>query len=452
MMTLAQAARALDAHLVGNDAVFTCVGTDTRRVAAGQLFIALIGPRFNGHAFIAEAARGGAVGALVSEPCAGPLPCIQVADTRLALGRLAAHWRGQFTGSLIGVTGSNGKTTVKNLIGAMLSAHAQPHPGIVTEGNLNNDIGMPLTLLRLRAEHRFAVIEMGMNHAGEIDYLTRIARPTVALVNNAGPAHLEALGSIENVAHAKGEIFAGLAADGVAIINADDDYADLWRRLAAPRRIVTFGLDSPADVRARFTPADDGAVIELSTPAGAITMRSPLLGKHNAANVAAASAASLAAGVSLADIQRGLEKLRGISGRLEVKRGLNGARVLDDTYNANPGSLAAGLEVLREARGERVLVLGDMGELGESSLEIHARVGEMAHKVGVQRVFAVGKLTEETVKTFGEGARHFADQASLIAALAPQLRADMTVLVKGSRTMKMELVVAGIVANTDSAR
>ena len=452
MMTLAQAARALGGRLVGNDAAFTSVGTDTRRVTPGQLFVALIGPRFNGHAFIADAARGGAIGALVSEPCANVLPCIQVDDTRLALGRLAAHWRGEFTRPLIAVTGSNGKTTVKNLIGAMLAAQAEPHPGIVTEGNLNNDIGMPLTLLRLRAEHRFAVIEMGMNHAGEIDYLTRIARPTVALVNNAGAAHLEGLGSIENVAHAKGEIFAGLAADGTAIINADDDYADLWRRLAAPRKIVTFGLERTADVHARFTPADDGAVIELSTPAGAITMRSPLLGKHNAANVAAASAASLAAGASLADIQRGLEKLRGISGRLEVKRGLNGARVLDDTYNANPGSLAAGLEVLREARGERVLVLGDMGELGESSLDIHARVGEMARKVGVQRVFAVGKLTEETVKTFGDGAHHFRDQASLIAALAPQLRADMTVLVKGSRMMKMERVVAGITTDAGDAR
>ena len=445
MMTLKEAARALDARLVGADATFTSVGTDTRKVSAGQLFVALIGPRFNAHTFISEAARGGAVGALVSEACAGSFPCIEVEDTRLALCRLAAHWRGQFNAPLIGVTGSNGKTTVKNLIGAMLAAHAEPHAGIVTEGNLNNDIGMPLTLLRLRAEHRFAVIEMGMNHAGEIDYLTRIARPTVALVNNAGAAHLEGLGTIENVAHAKGEIFAGLNADGIAIINADDDYADLWRRLAAPRRIVTFGIERAADVRARFTPVDDGALIELSTPVGSITMRSPLLGKHNAANVAAASAASLAAGASLADIQRGLEKLRGISGRLEVKRGLNDARVLDDTYNANPNSLAAGLEVLREARGERVLVLGDMGELGESSVDIHRRVGEMARKVGVQRVFAVGKLTEETVKTFGEGARHFVDQASLIAALAPSLHANVTVLVKGSRMMKMERVIAGIV-------
>lgn len=452
MMTLSRAAQALGARLTGADATFTSVGTDTRSVTAGQLFVALIGPRFNAHEFINEAANGGAIGALVSEPCADIVPCIEVADTRLALGKLAAHWRAQFDVPLIAVTGSNGKTTVKNLIGAMLAAHAEPHGGIVTQGNLNNDIGMPLTLLRLRAEHRFAVIEMGMNHAGEIDYLTRIARPTIALVNNAGAAHLEGLGSVENVAHAKGEIFAGLANKGTAIINADDDYADLWRRLAGSRTILTFGLERPADVSARFTPTDDGALIELTTPAGSITMRSPLLGKHNAANVAAASAASLAAGASLADIQRGLEKLRGISGRLEVKRGLNDARVLDDTYNANPGSLAAGLEVLREARGERVLVLGDMGELGESSAEIHRRVGEMARKVGVQRVFAVGPLTQETVKTFGEGARHFADQASLIAALAPSLRAGMTVLVKGSRMMKMERVVAGITTETGGTR
>ena len=441
MMRLSEAAQALKATLHGNDAEFTSVNTDTRTLEPGALFVALKGPNFDAHAFLANAARLGAVGALVAHRDAAVLPCIEVADTRLALGQLAAHWRSRFSIPVVAITGSNGKTTVKTMLAAIL---AQTGAGLVTRGNFNNDIGVPLTLLRLRRDDRYAVIEMGMNHAGEIDYLTRLAQPTVALINNAAAAHLEGLGSVENVARAKGEIFAGLAADGIALINADDDYADLWRTLAGARQVLSFGLQRPADIGARFELHSDASRIQLTTPKGDLDMRVPLLGKHNVANAVAAASAALAVGATLDDIKNGLEKLRGISGRLEVKRGFAQARILDDTYNANPGSLAAGLEVLRQAQGERVLVLGDMGELGAAAADIHRRVGAMARKAGVQRLYALGELTKQTVASFGAGAQHFPDHEALIGALRAVLRADMTVLVKGSRMMKMERVIAGI--------
>lgn len=440
-MTLATTATVLEGKLRGADAEFLGVSTDTRSIARGDLFVALVGPRFDGHAFLKEAAAKGAVGALVSQAVAGELPTVQVADTRLALGRLAAHWRNQFAIPLVAVTGSNGKTTVKNMIAAILGETGK---GLATQGNLNNDIGVPLTLLRLRADDRYAVIEMGMNHPGEIDYLARLARPTIALINNAAAAHLAGLGSVEAVARAKGEIYAGLDADGIAIVNADDAYADLWRDLAAPHQVLSFGLDRPADVSADYELEADGSTIHLRTPQGGISMRLSLLGRHNVMNALAASSAALAAGASLADIQAGLEKLKSVSGRLEVKRGARGARVLDDTYNANPGSLAAGVEVLKAATGERLLVLGDMGELGEAARDIHRRVGLLAKSLGIERLYAVGELTKEAVDAFGPGAQHFASHEALIEGVRACLRADMTVLVKGSRLMKMERVVAGI--------
>ena len=447
-MTLAAAARVLDGALAGRDAGFTGVSTDTRTLARGDLFVALTGPRFDGHVFVTEAAAKGAVGALVARAVDAVVPIVQVADTRLALGRLAAHWRTQFAIPVIAVTGSNGKTTVKNMIAAIM---AETGPGLATQGNLNNDIGVPLTLLRLRARDRYAVIEMGMNHPGEIDYLTHLTRPTIALINNAAAAHLAGLGSVEAVARAKGEIYAGLGDDGIAIVNADDDYAGLWRELAGRRRIVTFGLDKPADVTAEYTLGADGSTIHLHTPQGGISMRLSLLGRHNVMNALAAGSAALAGGASLADIQAGLEKLKAVSGRLEVKSGANGARVLDDTYNANPGSLAAGVEVLKAAAGERVLVLGDMGELGEAAADIHRRVGALAARLGIERLYAVGELTREAVAAFGANARHFDSQEALIDDLRRAMHADMTILVKGSRSSKMERVVAGIIDDQPAA-
>jgi UDP-N-acetylmuramoyl-tripeptide--D-alanyl-D-alanine ligase len=441
-MTLAAAARVLNGTLHGADTTFAGVSTDTRSLQRGELFVALTGPNFDGHAFLEAAANQGAAGAVVARADHARLPVVEVADTRLALGKLAAYWRRQFRIPVIAVTGSNGKTTVKNMIAAILIGRGAT---LATQGNLNNDIGVPLTLLRLREGDQYAVIEMGMNHAGEIDYLTRLAQPTVALVNNAAVAHLAGLGSVEAVARAKGEIYAGLGPDGIAIVNADDDYAGLWRRLAAPRTVLTFGLERPADVSADYTLDPQGSTIRLHTPQGGITMRLSLLGRHNVMNALAAGSAAVAAGASLADIQAGLEKLKAVSGRLEVKRGVRGARVLDDTYNANPGSLAAGIEVLRAAGGERLLVLGDMGELGPTAADIHRRVGELAKRVGIERLYAVGELSREAVAAFGEGARHFGSHEELVTDLRQVLHAGMTVLVKGSRLMKMERVVAGIV-------
>lgn len=445
MMSLALAAEALHAPLIGRDATFTGVSTDTRTLASGDLFVALVGPNFDGHHFLPEAIAKGAAGAVLSRKLETPLPYVRVGDTRRALGELAAFWRGQFSMPVIAVTGSNGKTTVKEMIGAIL---AEAGRGCVTRGNLNNDIGVPLTLLRLRAADRFAVVEMGMNHVGEIAYLSRLTAPTIALITNAAEAHLAGIGSLDGVARAKGEIFSGLTPDGVAVINADDQYCDLWRDLAAPHRCVTFGLDRPADFGARYQLDEHGSRVQLHTPDGHARMRIAHIGKHNVLNALAAAAAAVSAGANLRDTVNGLQKLQTIAGRLELKPGISGARVIDDTYNANPGSLAAGLRVLKEAHGERVLVLGDMAELGEAGPDIHVHAGRLARELGINRVYGVGDMSALAVASFGEGGKHFASAEALIDALIDIMHSGMVILVKGSRVMRMDRVVAGIVRRT----
>jgi UDP-N-acetylmuramoyl-tripeptide--D-alanyl-D-alanine ligase len=442
MMSLALLAEALRAPLVGRDATFAGVGTDTRTLGVGDLFVALVGPHFDGHSFLPEAIAKGAAGALLSRPLQTPLPYVRVPETRAALGQFAAFWRRQFRVPVIAVTGSNGKTTVKEMIGAIMSETGR---GCVTRGNLNNDIGVPLTLLRLRAIDEYAVVEMGMNHPGEIDYLSQMAAPAVAVITNAAEAHLAGVGSLERIARAKGEIFSGLSPDGVAVLNTDDPFFDFWRELAAPHRVVTFGLDHPADVTARYRLESVGCVVELRTPHGEAEMRVGLIGKHNVANALAAAAAALEIGVKLTDVVNGLKKSRAISGRLELKKGVSGARVIDDTYNANPGSLTAGLQVLKEAKGERVVVLGDMAELGEAAPDMHRRVGALAREFGIDRLYGVGELAALAVEGFGKGGRHFPSPEVLIDALIDCMHSGMTVLVKGSRVMLMERVVAGIV-------
>ena len=426
----------------GPDAVFTGVSHDTRTLRAGDLYVAIKGDRFDGHNFLAEAISAGAVGALLGRDMETPLPYVRVPNTRLAYGNLGAFWRNQFQVPVIAITGSNGKTTVKEMIGIILS---EIGAGCVTRGNFNNDIGVPLTLVRMRASDRFAVIEMGMNHFGEIEYLSRMTRPTVALITNAGEAHLAGVGTVEGVARAKGEIFTGLRTAGTAVLNADDEYFPLWRTLVAGRKCLTFGLDHKADVSADYRLTDNGSLIHLKTTThGDIDMSVPLLGRHNVMNTLAGAGAAIAAGASLEQVKTGLEKLQTVSGRLEVKRGISGARIIDDTYNANPTSVAAGLQVLKEFSGERVMVLGDMGELGASAADIHFRVGELASRIGIQRLFAIGEFSRVAVGAFGKGARHFESPEALIEALQDCLHADMTVLVKGSRMMRMEQIVAGI--------
>ncbi len=444
-MSLSLLADKLQAKHHGRDAVFTGVSTDTRALAPGDLFVALTGPRFDGHGFLPDAIAAGAAGALLGRALDTPLPYVEVPDTRQALGAFAASWRAQFKVPVVAVTGSNGKTTVKEMLAAILACRGK---GCVTRGNLNNDIGVPLTLLRLRADDGYAVIEMGMNHRGEIGCLTRLTRPTIALITNAAEAHLAGLGSVEEVARAKGEIFAGLADSGTAVINADDRYCELWKTLAAPRRLLTFGLEHKADVHADYAPDTQGGALRIKTPEGDIDMRLPLLGKHNALNALGATAAALAAGAALPDVRAGLEKLKAVAGRLELKDGISGARVIDDTYNANPASLAAGLQVLRDFPGERALVLGDMAELGPAAADIHRRVGELAQRLGIQRLFTLGELSRHAVEAFGRGARHFDSPEMLVDALMDCLHGEMTVLVKGSRVMRMERVVAGITRPT----
>ena len=315
---------------------------------------------------------------------------------------------------------------------------------LATEGNFNNDIGLPLTLLKLRATHRAAVIEMGMNHAGEIDYLTRLAAPTVALVNNAQRAHLEGLGTVQDVALAKGEIFVGLAPDGVAVFNADDPQADVWRELSRERRQLQFGLDREADVRGTFIPHGLGGELRLDTPGGQFAVALAVPGRHNARNACAAAAAALAAGATPAAVKQGLEAFSGVKGRLQRRAGRQGALVVDDSYNANPDSMRAAVDVLASVPGKRIFVMGDMGEAGSAAAQFHDEIGGYAKSHGIDRLFCLGELSVAAAANFGEGGQHFMRLEDLLKVLAGELDAHTTVLVKGSRFMKMERVVAAL--------
>ena len=446
MMLLSQAAQVLGCELVGHDVLFTSVSSDSRTINAGDLFVALQGENYDGAAFVAGATRSGAVAALVKTTSyrgvESPCPLLLVDDTRLALGRLAAHWRAQFNIPVIAVTGSNGKTTVKEMLASILCA-ATGDDGTVlaTLGNLNNDIGVPLTLLKLRAVHRYAVIEMGMNHKGEIEYLTRLARPDVAIVNNAGSAHLAGLGSMDAVARAKGEIFTGLSPQGTAVINADDAYAPLWRELADDHKIIEFGLGKNVAVHAQWQVKGYGVYIEVSMPQGSFSAQLQVPGEHNVRNALAATSAALALHVPLPATVAGLENFSGVAARLQRKAALHGSMLIDDSYNANPASLHAALEVLAQSAGKKILVLGDMGELGEDAVRLHGEIGAEALRFGVNQLLALGKLTLHAVHEFGPGARYFERIEDLLAELDKSLDTDSTVLVKGSRFMRMERVV-----------
>jgi UDP-N-acetylmuramoyl-tripeptide--D-alanyl-D-alanine ligase len=440
-MRVSEAASALEASYRGEDVMFTGCSTDTRTLAVEQLFVALRGPSHDGHDYLHEAGSRGAAAALVSARVDAALPIIEVSDTLEALGKLAGAWRDRFELPVVAVTGSNGKTTVKEMLAAILGAGA---PVLATRGNLNNEIGLPLTLLRLDASHRMAVLELGANHPGEIAYLARLARPRVGVITQCAPAHLEGFGSIEGVARAKGELLSHLDQDGTAVINADDPFAPLWRSLAGTRKSLTFALDTPADVCARGRQEGMGCVVEMTTPRGPIRARLALPGRHNIANAAAATAAALAMDAYPDAIVAGLQSVRPVPGRLEPKRTPAGVCLIDDTYNANPQSLAAALQVLDGFAGRHWLVLGDMAELGGDAPELHREAGLAARDGGVERLYAVGELVRESVASFGEGARHFPSREALVSALEASLDADVTVLVKGSRSMEMERVVTAL--------
>ena len=460
MMRLSEAANALGARAEGEDVVFEGVSTDTRTLKPRNLFVALRGEHFDGHRFLAAAADAGAAAAMVDssfgERAQAPLPLLIVEDTRRALGALAAHWRSRFRLPVLALTGSSGKTTVKEMIAAILrhaaagdARGASKEPVLATRGNLNNDIGLPLMLLELTHEHRYGVFEMGMNHAGEIRYLTEMASPDVALVTNAGRAHIEFLGSEEAIARAKGEIFESLRPEATAVINADDRFAPLWRSLASGRHCIDFGLDKPAAVTGSYQLHELESDIVLRTPGGQAHARLNAPGVHNVRNALAAAGAAVALNVPVADIAAGLERFDGIKGRLQRKPGLNGAVLIDDTYNANPESVRAAIAVLARASGRKTLVFGDMGELGVDAPRLHHEIGACAKEARIDRMLTLGENAVEAAKAFGDGASHYDRLEDLLAELRTTVGSADTILVQGSRFMKMERVIAALQARQD---
>lgn len=450
-LLLSEVAAALNARVLGADVAFAVVSSDSRKIEAGQLFIALVGPNFDGHDYLAEVAAKGAVAALVQREVANaPLPQLLVQDTRIALGQLGALNRAAFNKPLAAVTGSSGKTTVKEMLASILRAGLHGEV-LATRGNLNNDLGAPLTLLELAPEHVGAVIELGANHIGEIAYTVALTKPQVAIITNAGLAHVGEFGGPEKIVEAKGEILEGLAADGVAVLNRDDKAFATWQARANGRQVLSFALrDRSADVHASelWRDARGCAGFALAGKAGSARIQLNLLGEHSVANALAAAAAAFALGVPLVGIKAGLESLQPVKGRAVAQLATNGARVIDDTYNANPISMCAAVDILAAFSGRTVLVLGDMGELGEWAEQGHRDVG--AHAAGkVSALYAVGPLMAHAVKAFGAEGHHFADQASLIAALRRE-SGDTTILIKGSRSAAMEKVVAALCASGEA--
>ena len=427
------------------DAQFDGVSTDSRKVGPGNLFVALRGERFDAHAFLPQVAAQGAAAVVVQQrPADLSIPALVVPDTRIALGEIARHWRRQFSLPVIGVTGSNGKTTVKEMIAAILAAALDKSQFIATSGNLNNDIGVPLTVLRLGQKCRAAVIELGMNHPGEIAVLTSIAQPTLGLVNNAQREHQEFMASVEAVARENGAVLAGLPANGIAVFPSDDPFTPLWRTLAAnvgQRTITTFGFSADADVTCDYVLQEFGSDLTIKTSGEQFSVRLAAAGIHNVRNALAAIACTLSIGIQPEAVKRGLDAFAPVSGRLQRKTGSIGSLVIDDTYNANPDSVRAAIDVLANAAAPRILVLGDMGEVGNDGKKFHVEIGAYARGRNIEYMFTLGDLSRHCSSAFGARAKHFDDIEPLQQALQGVLTPTTTVLVKGSRFMKMERVV-----------
>ena len=418
--------------------------TDSRSLAPGNLFVALRGERFDGHDYVQSAEARGARALLLERAVRHERPALVVNDSGRAMGRLARAWRERLGLPVVAVTGSNGKTTVKEMIAGILSGVGPTH---ATKGNLNNAVGVPLTLFGLGQRHRYAVVEMGASRAGEIAWLSAITRPDVALITQCAPAHLAGFGSLAGIARAKAEIYAGLRAGGVAVINADDKYADFWRDSCRAQPQKTFAIEAGADVRAtnlEVSASLPGTCFELNAAEGRIGIRLPLAGRHNVLNALAAAACCLSLGVDLAAIRRGLEQVEAVRGRLQIKSGRQGLRIIDDSYNANPASLGVALDVLAGYAGRRYLALGDMAELGDSAREMHIEAGQKARAARLDGLFTLGELSAHAARAFGPGARHFAAFDALMRALQPLAAREVTLLVKGSRAMQMERVVRAL--------
>jgi UDP-N-acetylmuramoyl-tripeptide--D-alanyl-D-alanine ligase len=452
-LQLSDIVTAVQGELIGADVAVNGVGIDTRTLQASDLYIAIKGKQFDGHDFVDKAQQAGAIAILVEQHININLPQIVVKDSRLALAELAGFWRKQLPVKVVGVTGSNGKTTVKEMIAAILATQGET---LFTQGNLNNDIGVPLTLLKLNANHRYAVIEMGANHPGEIAYTSQYAQPQVSVITNVGAAHIEGFGDIHGVAKTKGEIIETLATDGVAVINRDDEFYDFWCDLAKSRKKVAFGFSEQADLRAENISTElrsNGYVTEFdlkTVGCEGLTIKLNLAGEHNVKNALAAIAAALQFHIDLQDIKRGLETVKPVTGRMQPLRGRKGNLIIDDTYNANPSSLNAALTVL-DANQTNWLILGAFGELGADSVEIHRQMGDSIKAMPVQRLFATGELARHSVDAFGFGGQYFETQQQLIAALDEAVTGQETLLVKGSRSQKMENVVAAMVDNFRAA-
>lgn len=442
-LSLEEIAKITDGQLVNHHADVQCAGIsiDSRTLQPGNLFFAIHGEALDGHEFVAQAKAQGAIAAIVDHKLNQDLPQIIVKDTTKALGKLTQHWRNQFALPIIAVTGSNGKTTTKNMLQAIFAQALGEKHVLATQGNFNNYWGLPLMLAKLTKEHRVAILEMGMNHFGEIEYLTHLATPSTAIITNAAPAHLAGVGgTIQGVAKAKGEIYAGLTQDGVAVINADDEFANYWRQLNSARRCVTFGIDQLADVQGKLI--NNGFALQYKNQT--IDIHLPLLGKHNVLNALAACAAALVNHVDLTTIKVALENIQPTARRLQPKKGRNEINVIDDSYNANPSSLRAAMEVLATYPGKKILVLGDMRELGEQGPALHYVCGKKARELAIDHVFAVGDLMREFVAAFGDGAFHFESHAELIRALENYLAPGVTLLIKGSNSMQMDSVVKAL--------
>lgn len=439
----------IGAEFEGDDVAFTSVSTDTRTLQPGALYVALQGERFDGHEFVAEAIAKGAVAIMVSRPVQEDVPLIRVADTRWGLGRLAVVNRERFDGQIAAVTGSSGKTTVKEMLAAVLR---QAGEVLATRGNLNNDIGVPLTLLELDESHRFAVVELGASAAGEIAYTVALTQPAVSAITNAGGAHLEGFGGIEGVRRAKGEIYAGLSARGVAVINQDDPALSQWQPIIDGRRTLSFG-GAPADFQAREVRDQDGILqFDLVTPAGQTPVTMAFSGQHNVTNALTAAAMAFALGLTPSQIAAGLACAKPAKGRLNRERTRAGGLLLDDTYNANPASVQAALQVLAAQKGMRVALLGDMAELGAESPTLHSEVGRFAKSLGIERLLACGQFARATAEGFGLNAEAFELQADLIEHVQTLCQPDTVFLVKGSRSARMERVVESLVAVRDEVQ
>jgi UDP-N-acetylmuramoyl-tripeptide--D-alanyl-D-alanine ligase len=449
-MNLSEITKNLNGTLIGENSEIFGVSIDTRTLQTGNLYIAISGKNFDGHDFVDSAKDAGAVAVLTHKKLITDLPQILVENTHSTLGELAKMWREKMPAQIVGVTGSNGKTTTKEMLAAIFSVN---NSVLFTQGNLNNDIGVPLTLLKLSPENRFAVIEMGANHVGEIAYTSNLAKPDVVIITNVGAAHLEGFGDLNNVAKTKGEIIETLNSNGVSVLNRDDVYFDYWQNLAGEKKIRSFGLHENADVRAEniAVKIENHQFIthfDLIFANEKININLLLAGNHNVLNALAATAATLALGISLEQIKQGLESMSPVKGRMQFLRGNLGSTIINDTYNANTASLQAALDVLQKCDGEHWVILGAFGELGENTEQLHFEMGETLKNVGVKRLFAVGELTQRTVAAFGENAQHFASQTELLAALISELTGNETILIKGSRSQRMENITAALVETT----